>query len=95
MCWPTQSTTPKRRDERAYDFRHKQRPWLQALGPRAERVLLALVERFADAGTEELENKQIWRTDTVRRAGGVAALQNPGIVPAALLSETKRRLFAA
>ena len=86
---------PKRRVERAYDFRHKQRGWLQALGPRAERVLLALVDRFADSGTEELENKQIWRTDAVRRAGGVAALQGPGIVPAALLSETKRRLFAA
>jgi type I restriction enzyme R subunit len=86
---------PKRRIERAYDFRHKQRGSLQALGPRAERVLLALVERFAEAGTEELENKQIWRTDAVRRAGGVAALQGPGIVPAALLSETKRRLFAA
>jgi len=86
---------PKRRAERAYDFRYKQRLWLQALGPRAERVLLALVERFAERGTEELENKQVWRTDAVRHAGGVAALQGPGIMPAALLAETKRRLFAA
>jgi type I restriction enzyme R subunit len=86
---------PKPRFDRAYEFRHKQRAWLQALGPRAERVLLALVDRFADYGTEELENRQVWRTEPVRRAGGVAALQGPGIVPAALLAETKRRLFAA
>jgi type I restriction enzyme R subunit len=48
---------PKRRLDRAYDFRHKQRTWLQALGRPAERVLLALVERFADEGSRS------WRTN--------------------------------
>lgn len=86
---------PKRRLERAFDFRLKQQPWLQASGQRAAQVLIALVEQFAQGGIEELENQQVWRTAPVRAAGGVVALRGLAQQPAELLTETKRRLFLA
>lgn len=86
---------PKRRRERAEEFRRRQRAWLQAQGDRAERVLDALVQQFAQGGIEELENQQIWRTAAVRSAGGLGALRGLPLQPPELLAETKRRLFAA
>lgn len=50
--------------------------------------------RGAKAGTEALETPHIFNTPEVVKAGGMAALQLFG-EPAALLSNTKERLFAA
>lgn len=86
---------PKRRLERAFEFRQKQQPWLQAYGVRAAQVLTALVDQFAQGGIDELENRQVWRTNLVHAAGGVAALRGLQQKPDELLVETKRRLFAA
>jgi len=52
----------------------------------------ALAVQFARGGTEELENTSIFQTPAVKKAGGLAALAAHG-EPAALLRETKERLF--
>ena len=52
----------------------------------------ALVAQFARGGTEELENRNIFQTPAVKKAGGLSALAAHD-EPAALLRETKARLF--
>lgn len=54
----------------------------------------ALAAQFAKAGTEGLENPQVFQTPEVVRAGGLAALKLLGR-PADVLRETKVRMFAA
>lgn len=53
-----------------------------------------LVRREVSGGTDELENKLIFRTSEVATSGGLAALQQAGD-SAGLLRETKQRMFAA
>ena len=57
-------------------------------------TLSALARQFARAGTDGLENPQVFQTPEVVRAGGLAALSALGN-PADILRETKERLFAA
>ncbi len=85
---------PRTRQDRFGAFRFKHEQWLAALPAQAREALLALARQFAVDGTEGLENPQIFRTPAVQKAGGVAALQTAG-EPAALLKETKNRMFAA
>ena len=59
------------------------------LDPR-EGLTLSCYER---GGTDELENPHIFQIAEVKKAGGLAALQAAG-TPAALLRETKERMFA-
>lgn len=86
---------PKRRLDRAYDFKRNHAAWLRSNGDRAANVLLALVTQFEQNGIDELENEYVWKTRGVKLAGGVGALGGAGMQPADLLTETKRRLFAA
>ncbi len=85
---------PKRRVERAEAFSYKHQRWLQGLPASAAATLRALAAQFAGAGTEGLENPEVFRVPEVARAGGLAALRAMGS-PAEVLAETKERLFAA
>ena len=53
-----------------------------------------MADQFAKGGTEDLENIYIFQTPEVQEAGGVAALATAGD-PAAVIRETKERIFAA
>ncbi len=60
----------------------------------ARATLEALASQFARAGTEGLENPEVFQTPEVVRAGGLTALRAIG-KPADVLHETKERMFAA
>jgi type I restriction enzyme R subunit len=85
---------PKSRAERADAFTYKHAAWLEKLPGSTAATLRALAGQFAQAGTDGLENPHIFQTPEVVRAGGLAALQALG-QPAAVLRETKERMFAA
>lgn len=85
---------PRTRVERAAAFGYKHAPWLSAMPPQAADAVRALASQFAKAGTDGLENPQIFATPEMRGAGGLAALKLAGI-PAQVLAETKRRMFSA
>ncbi|MBI3301963.1 MAG: hypothetical protein HYZ72_07785 [Deltaproteobacteria bacterium] len=85
---------PRTRPERADAFTYKHADWLSGLPAETAATLKALAAQFARAGTEGLENPQIFQTPEVVRAGGLAALRAFG-KPADVLRETKERMFAA
>jgi type I restriction enzyme R subunit len=85
---------PRTRPDRADAFGYKHAPWLSGLPAPAAATLKALAGQFARAGTESLENPQVFQMPDVVRAGGLAALRTLG-EPAEILRETKERLFAA
>ena len=83
---------PRTRAERAEAFAYKNENWLAAMPERTAATVKALAAQFARGGTEELENTSIFQTPAVKKAGGLPALAAHG-EPAALLRETKERLF--
>lgn len=83
-----------RRADRAFAFTWKQRAWLDSLPLSGAETLRAIVAQFARGGTTALETPNIFNTPEVLRAGGLPALKSIG-EPAALLLDTKHRLFAA
>jgi len=85
---------PRTREGRAEAFLYKHADWLSTLPRGATATLKALTEQFARAGTDGLENPQVFQTPEVVRAGGLAALRALG-KPADVLRETKERMFAA
>jgi type I restriction enzyme R subunit len=85
---------PLTRIDRAGAFSYKHALWLDSLPPQAAATLQALASQFARAGTDGLENPQIFQTPEVRHAGGVTALTALG-KPAEIMLELKRRVFAA
>jgi len=85
---------PRTREGRAEAFLYKHSDWLSTLPRGATATLKALAEQFARAGTDGLENPQVFQTPEVVRAGGLAALKVIG-KPADVLRETKERMFAA
>jgi type I restriction enzyme R subunit len=85
---------PRTRTERAEAFNYKHGEWLHGLPPSAAQTLRAIAAQFARAGTEGLENPLIFRTDEVRRAGGLDALKAFG-KPGEILQQAKQRIFAA
>jgi len=85
---------PRTRSDRAGGFAYKHASWLSALPPDAAATLKALASQFARAGTEGLENPEVFQTPEVIRAGGLTALRAIG-KPADVLHETKERMFAA
>ena len=85
---------PKRRTERAEAFNYKHQKWFSDLPPKASATLKALAAQFSQAGTDGLENPQVFQTPEVVRAGGLDALKDLG-KPAEVLHETKERIFAA
>ena len=86
--------TPRTYPERVQAFRYKHENWLDALPGKAANTIRAIAGQFEWGGTEALENTKIFQVPLVREAGGITALQQAGI-PRELLTETKRRMFAA
>ena len=68
--------------------------WLASHGEKTEAVLLALVHQFVESGTDGLELLDLFEVPSVRKAGGLKALEGHDD-PKQLLMETKRRLFVA
>jgi type I restriction enzyme R subunit len=85
---------PKTKADRALAFRYKQNDWLNRLPEKTRAAVLAVADQFKHGGTEDLENAYIFRTPEVQAAGGAAALAGTGDA-AALIRETKERIFAA
>jgi len=85
---------PRTREGRADAFLYKHADWLSTLPRGTTATLTALTGQFARAGTDGLENPQVFQTPEVVRAGGLAALIALGR-PADVLRETKERMFAA
>ena len=87
-------SSPRTRPERADAFTYKHAGWLSGLPAATAATLKAVAAQFARSGTEGLENPEIFKTPDVVRAGGLKALKALG-KPAAILQDTKERLFAA
>ena len=87
-------TMARTRHDRTEAFGYKNDNWLTDLPPQAAAVIKAVASQFEKGGTEGLENKEIFRTPEVTKAGGLAGLKAAGN-PAELLKETKARMFAA
>jgi len=85
---------PRTRADRALAFRYKQVDWLNRLPERTRAAVLAVADQFAKGGTEDLENVYIFQTPELIAAGGVASLVLRDD-PAAVIRETKKRIFAA
>jgi type I restriction enzyme R subunit len=85
---------PFTRLERAAAFTYKHAAWLKEMPVKTAETLRALALQFGRAGTEALENLQIFNTPEVTHAGGLDSLRALGR-PAEILRETKVRLFAA
>jgi type I restriction enzyme R subunit len=84
---------PMKRPERAHAFAYKNARWLRAMPENTAHTVTAIANQFALAGTDGLENREIFRIPDVVRAGGMAALKSYG-EPATVLKETKERMFA-
>lgn len=87
-------TMARTRSDRTEAFTYKNEGWLTLLPAPATAVIKAVARQFEMGGTEGLENKEIFRTPEVTKAGGLAGLKAAGN-PAELLKETKARMFAA
>ena len=83
---------PLTRMYRAGAFNYKHSAWLGGMPDRPRNVVTALVNQFALAGTDGLENREVFKTPEVVRAGGLPALKQLGD-PAEVLRETKMRVF--
>lgn len=84
---------PKPRVLRAGSFLYKHADWLHGMPKPARQTIEAFVNQFALAGTDGLENREIFKTPAIAKAGGVVALKAVGD-PFAVLQETKARVFA-
>jgi type I restriction enzyme R subunit len=85
---------PKTRQERAEAFSYKHASWLREIPPASATTLRALAGQFAMEGTDGLENRYVFQVPEVVKAGGLSALQALG-QPSDVLTETKRKVFAA
>lgn len=85
---------PRTREERVDAFSYKHATWLNTMPTSAAATIRALVHQFAIGGTEELDNRFIWRVPEVSLSGGVQAVSVLG-KPIDVLRETKARMFAA
>jgi len=85
---------PRTRVGRADAFTYKHAAWLTRMPQEAARAVRAIAAQFAKAGTDGLENPEVFQTPEVIRAGGLRALRLAG-QPADVLRETKERMFAA
>ena len=85
--------SPLTRAYRAGAFSYKHAAWLASLPARPRGVIGALVNQFALAGTDGLENREVFRTPEVVKAGGLAALKEVG-EPFAVLREAKALVFS-
>jgi type I restriction enzyme R subunit len=80
--------------ERAEAFTYKHILWLNNMPESSAATVKALSAQFTKAGTEGLENRRIFDTPEVKKAGGLEALKLLG-KPFDVLVDIKVRLFAA
>ena len=85
---------PRTRHDRTLAFIYKHEDWINAMPDKTAATIRAIANQFERGGTEGLENPQIFQTQEVKMAGGLAALKLAGN-PRDLLIETKTRMFAA
>lgn len=85
---------PKNRKERVLALSYKHGDWFKNLPERTRLTLLALAKQFEKGGTDELENPHVLDAPAVKKTGGLDALKVLG-EPREIITETKRRLFAA
>jgi len=85
---------PRTRAERADAFTYKNENWLGSIPSDASATVKAIASQFARAGTDGLENPEVFNMPEVIKAGGFKALRSAGN-PADVLRETKERMFAA
>jgi type I restriction enzyme R subunit len=85
---------PRTRSERAEAFTYKNQKWLSDMPVPSAATLKAMAAQFARAGTDSLENPNIFKIPEVVKAGGLSALKMLG-TPADILLETKARVFVA
>ena len=86
--------SPLTRQDRVNRFFDDNREWLDGLPEQAANVLKAFVAQFGDSGTDAFENREVWRTSEIIKAGGRAALKDLGDA-ADVIREAKRRVFSA
>lgn len=86
--------SPLTRSQRADAFTYKHAQWLSDLPAATAATLKALAAQFARAGTDGLENREVFQTPEVVQAGGLKALKALG-KPAEVLHATKERMFAS
>ena len=84
---------PKTRKQRAADFLAAGGEWLDAMDPDAAATVRAIIALFADSGTDELEDPDLFAAPRVEKAGGLNALKKAGPTNETM-TEIKRRLFA-
>lgn len=82
-----------KRSERGGLFIESNRPWLDAMDPKAAIVLKGLGHQFATGGTDALETPALWDVPEIKLAGGLDALRVLGM-PTQVMHEAKGRLFA-
>jgi type I restriction enzyme R subunit len=85
---------PRTRVDRAGAFTYKHADWINAMPASAAEVVKSLAAQFAKAGTDGLENREVFQTPEVVNAGGLKALKLVG-KPKDVLQQTKERMFAA
>ncbi len=85
---------PKTRGQRADAFAYKHEAWLKKMPAVTAAVIQAIAGQFTKAGTEGLENPDVFDTPEVVGAGGLEALKALGR-PSEVLLETKERMFEA
>ena len=90
----TYGLDPRTKPGRADAFLFKARTWLDDLPADTAATVKAMARQFGVSGTDALENRYIFDVPEVRAAGGLDALKRAG-APRDLLTETKKRMFAA
>lgn len=85
---------PKTRPQRAEAFGYKNAGWLGAMPEKAARAVKAIAAQFALAGTDGLENAQLFSVPEIISSGGIDSLKLAGD-PRDVLRQTKERMFAA
>jgi type I restriction enzyme, R subunit len=85
---------PRTRTDRADAFSYKNMTWLSDMPKNAAETLKAIASQFAHNGTDSLENQHLFQIPEIVNAGGLKALKGLG-KPAAIVRETKERIFAA
>ena len=85
---------PQTRMLRFATFSQQQANWLKGMPPKSARTVAAIAQQFVLAGTDGLEDRQLFQIPAVMQAGGLPALKLVG-KPLDILQEMKVRLFAA
>jgi hypothetical protein len=82
------------RSGRVQAFYTQEAIWFNEMPPDSATTLRAIVSQFESGGTESLESQELFRVPSVIKTGGVRSLRGLG-EPFAVLTDMKRRLFAA